>query len=89
MTKGEDAFASDSNIGIDSNEHCDGKLYQFEQINDENEFRDMELEDLVMLEGPQQILQLILHEQVDEFMEEEIIDIDDYIDWLKWVSDAK
>jgi hypothetical protein len=33
---------------------------QFEQIDDENEFRDTELEDLVRLEGPQQILQLIL-----------------------------
>ncbi len=44
------------------------------------------LEDLVMLNGPLQILQLILQEQVDEFMEEEIIDVDDYVDWLRWVS---
>jgi hypothetical protein len=32
----------------------------------------------VLLEGPQQILQLILQEQVDDFMEEEIIDADDH-----------
>ncbi len=44
------------------------------------------LEDLVMLNGPLQILQLTLQEQVDEFMEEEIIDVDDYVDWLRWVS---
>jgi hypothetical protein len=60
MTKGEDASTSDSNIGIDSNEHCDGEPRQFEQIDDENEFRDTKSEDLMMLERPKQILQLIL-----------------------------
>lgn len=60
MTKGEDAFASYSDNGIDTSEHCDGELCQFEQINDENEFKDTELEDLVMSGGPQQIRQLIL-----------------------------
>jgi hypothetical protein len=87
MTKGEDAFASDT--GTDSNEHCDGEPCQFEQIDDENEFKDTELEDLVMTEGPQQILQLILQEQVDGFMEEEIIDAGDYANWLRWVSDVE
>jgi len=53
MTKGEDASASDSDIGTDSNEHYDGEPRQFEQIDDENEFSDAKLEDLVMLEGPQ------------------------------------
>ncbi len=48
----------------------------------------LKLEDLVRLNGPLQILQLILQEQVDEFMEEEIIDADDYVDWLRWVSYA-
>ncbi len=56
MTKGEDASALDLDTSIDNNEYCDGKLRQFEQIDDENEFRDTKLEDLVMLEGPQQIL---------------------------------
>ncbi len=51
-TKGEDAFASYSDIGTDNNEHYDGEPCQFEQIDDENEFKDIELEDLVSLEGP-------------------------------------
>jgi hypothetical protein len=48
-----------------------------------------ELEDLALSEGPQQILQLILQGQVDDFTEEEIIDVDDYADWLKWVSNVE
>ncbi len=52
MTKGEDASTSDLDIGTDNNEHCDGELCQFKQIDDNNEFRDTELEDLVMSEGP-------------------------------------
>ncbi len=59
------------------------------QIESEDEFRDTELEDLVKSEGPQEILQLILQEQVDGFMEEEIIDADDYADRMRWVSDAE
>jgi hypothetical protein len=34
---------------------------------------------LVLLERPQQIVQLILQEQVDGFMEEEIRKADDYV----------
>jgi hypothetical protein len=89
MTKGEDASALDSNTGIDGNEHCDGEPRRFEQIDNEDEFKDIKLEDLVKLEGQQQILQLILEEQVDRFMEEEITDVDDYTNWLRWVSDAE
>jgi hypothetical protein len=32
------------------------------------------------MEGPQQILQLILQDQADDFMKEEITDFDDYAD---------
>jgi hypothetical protein len=88
MTKGEDAFVSNSNTSIDSSEHCDGEPRQFEQIDNGNEFKDIELEDLVMIEGPEQILQQILQEQVDGFMEEEITNVDDYANWLTWVSNA-
>jgi hypothetical protein len=42
-----------------------------------------------MSEGPQQILQLIPQEQVDEFMEEEITYANDYAYWLKWVSNVE
>jgi hypothetical protein len=52
MTKGEDASASDSDIGTNGSEHCDGNPRQLEQIDDENEFRDTTLKDLVMIEGP-------------------------------------
>ncbi len=41
------------------------------------------------LEGPQEILQLIIQEQADDFMEEEITDFDDYANQIQWVSDAK
>jgi hypothetical protein len=53
------------------------------------EFGNIELEDLVLLEGPQQILQLILHGQVNDFMEEEITEVDDYVNWIKWVSNVE
>jgi len=42
-----------------------------------------------MSKGPKQILQLIPQEQVDEFMEEEITDANDYANWLKWVSNVE
>ncbi len=50
------------------------------QVEGESEFGDIELENLVMLEGSQQILQLTLQNQADEFMKEEITDDDDYAD---------
>jgi len=38
---------------VDNSEHCDGGPHQVKQINDENEFKDTNFEDLVMSEGPQ------------------------------------
>jgi len=89
MPKGVDASASNSNTDTDNSEYYDGGPRQVKQIDDEEEFRDTKFEDLVMLEGLEQILQLILQEQVDGFMGEEITYVDDYVDWLKWVFDAK
>jgi hypothetical protein len=43
----------------------------------------------VLKEGPQQILQLTLQDQADDFMREEIVDSDDYADWIQWVSNAE
>jgi hypothetical protein len=43
MPKGVDAFVLDSNTNIDDNEHYDGKICQFEQIDDENELRDIDI----------------------------------------------
>ncbi len=50
---------------------------------------DVEFEELVSLEGPQEMLRLMLQEQVDGIMTEEIADGDDYADWIRWVSDAE
>ncbi len=82
-----DAMMSDSDTNTEDD--CDGGSQLVEPNDDGLEFRNTELEDLVLSEGPQQILQLILQEQVDDFMEEEITDVDDYADWIKWVSDAE
>jgi hypothetical protein len=49
-------------------------------VDGESEFGNTELEELVLLEGPQQILQLTLQEQIKDLMKEEITDADDYAD---------
>jgi len=59
------------------------------QIDYEDEFEDADLEELVNSEGPQEMLQLMLQEQGDEFMAEEVTDSDDYADWIRWASDAE
>jgi hypothetical protein len=64
-------------------------LISFSQIDCEDEFKDAGLEELVNSEGPQEILRLMLQEQGDEFMAEEVTDLDDYADWIRWVSDAE
>jgi hypothetical protein len=60
-----------------------------EPIDEESEFGNTELEELVLKEGPQQILQLTLQDQASEFMREEISNSDDYADWIQWVFDAE
>jgi hypothetical protein len=73
----------------DTTDDCEGGHQLVEPIDDEPEFGNIGLENLVLVKGPQQILQLILQKQADDFMEEEIVDANDYADWIKWVSDAK
>ncbi len=58
-------------------------------VDDESEFGNTELEDLVLLEGPQQILKVTLQKQAEDLMKEEITDADDYADWIRWVVDAE
>ncbi len=89
MTKEDDVSTSDSDTGTDGSGHGDSDSNRLKQVECEYEFRDTELEDMVKSEGLQKILQLILQEQVDGFMEEEITDADDYADWMRWVSDAE
>jgi hypothetical protein len=87
MTGQTDTLVSDSDT--DADDDCEGGLQLVEPINDEPEFGNTKLENLVLVEGPQQILQLILQKQVDDFMEEEITDVDDYANWIKWASDVE
>jgi hypothetical protein len=89
MAKENATSTSNSDTGTNGSEHCDSESNQLKQIDCEDEFRDTELEELVKSEGPQEILQLILQEQVGGFMDEEITDVDDYRDCMRWVSDAK
>jgi hypothetical protein len=76
---------SDTDVDNDSEEGFQsvGPIYE------ESKFENTELEELVLKEGPQQILQLTLQDQADDFMREEISDSDDYADWIQWVSDAE
>ncbi len=82
-----DAQVSGSNS--DTSGDCDKECQRPKPISDESEFENTELEELVLMEGPQQILQLTLQEQADNFMREEITDANDYVDWIKWVADAE
>jgi hypothetical protein len=78
MARQMDALVSDSDIDI--TDDCDEGSQLVELNGDELEFGNTKLENLVLLEGPQQILQLILQGQVDDFMEKEIANADDYAD---------
>jgi hypothetical protein len=60
MPKGVATLTLDSNTNTSSNEHYDGGPHQVKQFDDEDEFRDIAFEDLIMSKGPQQVLQLIL-----------------------------
>jgi hypothetical protein len=88
-TKEGGSSTSASNADTDDSERSDPKSNQLKQIDYENEFGDTELEELVKSEGPQDILQLIIQEQANDFMKEEITDSNDYADWIQWVSDAE
>jgi len=65
------------------------ELQPVDGLDGASEFGDTEFEELVLKEGSEQILQLTLQDQADEFMREEISDSDDYADWIQWVSDAE
>ncbi|CAK9869949.1 unnamed protein product [Sphagnum jensenii] len=81
--------APESGSEFDSGEDDDEGAQLEGQVESESEFGDTELEKLVQLEGLQQILQLTLHNQADEFMREEVTDADDYADWIRWSADGE
>jgi len=89
ITREDDASTSNSETSTNGGGHDELESNQLKQVEFEDEFGDTELEDLVKSEGLQEILQLILQEQANEFMKEEITDADDYADWIRWVSDAE
>ncbi len=89
MTKEGGLSTSALDADTDDSEHSDSESNQLKQIDCENEFGDTELEELVKSEGPQEILQLTIQEQADDFIKEKITDFDDYADWIWWVSDAE
>jgi hypothetical protein len=64
----------------DEDDDSEEELQSMEPMNEGSEFGDTELEELVLKEGPQQILQLTLQDQADDFMREEISEFDDYAD---------
>jgi hypothetical protein len=78
-----------SDSDSDASENSEEEHQLREPICDGSEFEDIELEQLVMREGPQQILQLTLQEQTDCLMKEEAGESNDYADWIKWVVDAE
>ncbi|CAK9195607.1 unnamed protein product [Sphagnum troendelagicum] len=85
----EQMIAQESESDSDSNEDSNEGTQPVGPVDGESEFGDTELEDLVMLEGPQQILQLTLEKQAGNFMKEEITDANDYADWIQWAADAE
>ncbi len=73
----------------DSNESYDQVVQVVEPVEGAPEFGNTKLEELILSEGPQQILQLTLQEQANDLMKEEITDADDYANWIQWVADAE
>jgi predicted aspartyl protease len=82
-----DGRTSDSSS--DASEDSEYERRVFEPVYAESEFKDTELEQLVLQEGPEQILQLTLQEHADHLMKEEIWESDDYADWIEWVADEE
>jgi hypothetical protein len=69
----------ESESQADSNEDSDEGSQPEIPVEGESEFGDTELETLIRSEGPQQILQLTMQNQVNDFMKEEITDADDHL----------
>ncbi|CAM6061976.1 unnamed protein product [Sphagnum tenellum] len=87
LVSSEDVSETVSNT--DTEDNSTGESQLVDGLDGASEFGNTEFEDLMLKEGPEQILQLTLQDQTDEFMKEEVSDSDDYADWIRWVSDAE
>jgi hypothetical protein len=72
-----------------SSEDSDGENQTMGAIEEESEFGNTELDELVLTEGPQQILQFTLQDKAADFMKEEVTDDDDYVGWIQWAAEAE
>jgi hypothetical protein len=70
----------ESDFDSDSSESSEEATQLAGHDEDASEFGDTEFEELVKKEGPQQILQLTMQTNADDFMKEELTDADDYVD---------
>jgi hypothetical protein len=62
VNEGDDASTSDSDDDSDTSEYYDSESNRLGQIDSEDEFVDVEFEELVSSEGPQEMLRLMLQE---------------------------
>ncbi len=83
------AISSDTDSGTEGSEYGEVFADLVRQYESEDEFGEDELAKLIEVEGPPEILQLILQGQADDFMKEEVTDGDDYADWIRWVADEE
>jgi hypothetical protein len=81
-------FELESELDSDLDEGSDDESQTVGASEGESEFGNTELE-LVLAEGPRQILQLTLQDKAAEFMKEEVTDGDDYADWIQWAEEVE
>jgi hypothetical protein len=74
VDEGDDASVSNSDDESDGGEYYNPESNRLEQIDSEDEFVDVEFEELVSSEGPKEMLRLMLQEQADGIMTKEIAD---------------
>jgi len=79
----------ESESEFDSSKSSEEATQLVDHDEDAFEFGDTEFEELVKKEGPQQILQLTMQTNAEDLMREELIDADDYADWIQWADDEE
>ncbi|CAM6045482.1 unnamed protein product [Sphagnum compactum] len=85
----EQVIELDSESDSDSSRDSDNGTQPVGHEEGESEFGDTDLENLVLLEGAQQILQLTMQNKADDLLKEELTDANDYADWIQWAADEE